>query len=157
MKKSVYVLGFIALFTLSTAALFEIMNWPYAGWIIFIGYLLFNFGFLPTLFYKLYKRLSAHFLGQDSRWCGFLGLGSQPRRAFFKVSLLLYYHYHYKYIYILYILSLISSAPAINHGVGGEILVVNQSSNVEVPYRASVVVYMRSLLGWLRLGRLKIH
>ncbi|WP_292943851.1 hypothetical protein [Olleya sp. UBA1516] len=56
MKKSVYVLGFLALFTLSTASLFKIMHWPYAGILIFVGFLLFNFGFLPTLFYKLYKK-----------------------------------------------------------------------------------------------------
>ncbi|MEL0644581.1 hypothetical protein V6251_09325 [Olleya sp. Ti.3.14] len=56
MKKSVYVLGFLALFTLSTASLFKIMHWPYAGILIFLGFLLFNFGFLPTLFYKLYKK-----------------------------------------------------------------------------------------------------
>ncbi|MEM5539926.1 hypothetical protein [Olleya sp. AS48] len=55
MKKSVYVLGFLALFTLSTASLFKIMHWPYAGILIFVGFLLLNFGFLPTLFYKLYK------------------------------------------------------------------------------------------------------
>ncbi|MGH1386319.1 hypothetical protein [Kordia sp.] len=55
MKKSVYVLGFIALFTLSTAFLFEIMHWPYSGIMILIGFALFNFGFLPTLFYKLYS------------------------------------------------------------------------------------------------------
>ncbi|MEQ3664067.1 MULTISPECIES: hypothetical protein [unclassified Olleya] len=56
MKKSVYVLGFLALFTLSTASLFKIMHWPYAGILIFVGFLLLNFGFLPTLFYKLYKK-----------------------------------------------------------------------------------------------------
>ncbi len=56
MKKSVYVLGFLALFTLSTATMFKIMHWPYSGMILFIGFLLFNFGFLPTLFYKLYKK-----------------------------------------------------------------------------------------------------
>ncbi|MBD3863504.1 hypothetical protein [Olleya marilimosa] len=56
MKKSVYVLGFLALFTLSTASLFKIMHWPYAGILIFIGFFLLNFGFLPTLFYKLYKK-----------------------------------------------------------------------------------------------------
>jgi len=55
MKKSVYVLGFLALFTLSTAFLFEIMRWPYAGILIIVGFALFNFGFLPTLFYKLYR------------------------------------------------------------------------------------------------------
>jgi hypothetical protein len=56
MKKSVYVLGFLAFFTLSTASLFKILHWPYDNWILFIGFLLFNFGFLPTLFYKLYKK-----------------------------------------------------------------------------------------------------
>ncbi|WP_055435510.1 hypothetical protein [Lacinutrix algicola] len=56
MKKSIYVLCFLALFTLSTGVLFETLHWPYAAWILFIGFLLFNFAFLPTLFYKLYKQ-----------------------------------------------------------------------------------------------------
>lgn len=55
MKKLVYVLGFLAFFTLSTAFLFETLHWPYASWLLFIGYLLFAIGFLPTAFYKLYK------------------------------------------------------------------------------------------------------
>ncbi|AUC80667.1 hypothetical protein [Lacinutrix sp. Bg11-31] len=56
MKKSVYLFGFLALFTLSTAALFKMMIWPYENIILFTGFMLLNFGFLPTLFYKLYKQ-----------------------------------------------------------------------------------------------------
>lgn len=55
MKKSVYILAFLALFTLSTASLFKIMHWPFAGWLLTIGFVLFNFGFLPTLLYRLYS------------------------------------------------------------------------------------------------------
>ncbi|MBN2869081.1 MAG: hypothetical protein JXK08_10440 [Flavobacteriaceae bacterium] len=55
MKKSVYVLGFIALFILSTGLMFKSMHWPFAGIITIVGFVLFNFMFLPTLFYKLYK------------------------------------------------------------------------------------------------------
>jgi len=55
MKRSVYILGFLAFFTLSTAFVFEIMRWPFAGILLITGFTLFNFGFLPTLFYKLYK------------------------------------------------------------------------------------------------------
>ncbi len=55
MKKSVYVLGFLTFFFFNTALLFEILSWPHSAIFILTGYILFNFGFLPTLFYKLYK------------------------------------------------------------------------------------------------------
>ena len=57
MKKSVYVLGIIALFILSTGLMFKSMHWPFAGIITVVGFVLFNFMFLPTLFYKLYKSI----------------------------------------------------------------------------------------------------
>lgn len=55
MKNAVYLLGFLAFFTLSTGTLFEFFHWPNAGIILMLGFLLLNLGFLPTLFYKLYK------------------------------------------------------------------------------------------------------
>ena len=55
MKKSVYVLGFLALFTLSTASLFKIMHWPYAGILIFSGFIVLILITLPLYFYNKYK------------------------------------------------------------------------------------------------------
>ncbi|WP_299892187.1 hypothetical protein [uncultured Lacinutrix sp.] len=55
MKKSVYLLGFMTFFTLGIGTMFEFYHWPFSGKVLAIGFLLFNFGFLPTLFYKLYK------------------------------------------------------------------------------------------------------
>ncbi|MEM6687110.1 MAG: hypothetical protein AAF617_15120 [Bacteroidota bacterium] len=55
MKKAVYVLGFLAFFTLSTGIMFEFFQWPFAAIMMMFGFVLLNFGFLPTLFYKLYK------------------------------------------------------------------------------------------------------
>jgi len=56
MKKSVYVLGFIAAFILSTSFLFKMMHWPFANILMFTGFIILNLGFLPTLFFKLYKQ-----------------------------------------------------------------------------------------------------
>lgn len=55
MKNAVYLLGFLAFFTLSTGIMFEFFQWPFAAIFMMLGFMLFNFGFLPTLFYKLYK------------------------------------------------------------------------------------------------------
>ena len=55
MKNAVYVLGFLAFFTLSTGIMFEFFHWPFAAILMMLGFVMFNFGFLPTLFYKLYK------------------------------------------------------------------------------------------------------
>lgn len=55
MKKSVYVLGFLTCFLVSTGAMFELFHWPYSGKIMFSGFLLLNFGLLPTYFYQKYK------------------------------------------------------------------------------------------------------
>ncbi|MBC8754708.1 hypothetical protein H2O64_08500 [Kordia sp. YSTF-M3] len=55
MKNAVYLLGFLAFFTLSTGIMFEFFHWPYSGKLMLLGFVLLNLGFLPTLFYKLYK------------------------------------------------------------------------------------------------------
>lgn len=52
MNRAVNVLGFLAAFALSTGIMFKVMHWPFAGIIIFTGFLLLNFGFLPTFFYQ---------------------------------------------------------------------------------------------------------
>ncbi|QYJ67943.1 hypothetical protein [Flavobacterium litorale] len=55
MKRTVYLLGFITFFTLSTSVLFKIMHWPMAGILLVIGFVLLNFGYLPAYFYQKYK------------------------------------------------------------------------------------------------------
>lgn len=55
MKNAVYLLGFLAFFTLSTGIMFEFFHWPFAAVLMMLGFVLLNLGFLPTLFYKLYK------------------------------------------------------------------------------------------------------
>ena len=55
MTKSFYILGFITSFILGTGAMFEFLHWPYRGMIVFAGFLLLNFGLIPTYFYQKYK------------------------------------------------------------------------------------------------------
>ena len=55
MKKSVYVLGFLCCFLISTAILFKIMHWPAASVMLVTGVALLNFGFLPAYFYQKYR------------------------------------------------------------------------------------------------------
>lgn len=55
MKKSFYVLGFLTFFALGIGAMFEFLSWPYRGIIVFIGFLLLNFGLIPMYFYQKYK------------------------------------------------------------------------------------------------------
>ncbi len=55
MNRAVNLFGFLAAFTLSTGFLFKLMHWPFAGIIVFTGFMLLNFGFLPTFFYQRAK------------------------------------------------------------------------------------------------------
>jgi len=55
MKRTVYLLGFISCFTLSTGFMFKIMHWPMASIFMLAGFLLLNFGFLPAYFYQKYR------------------------------------------------------------------------------------------------------
>ncbi|WP_240409033.1 hypothetical protein [Flavobacterium psychrotrophum] len=54
-KKLQFIVGFLAAFLISTALIFKLMHWPYAGLLIFIGFIILNFGFLPLFFYNRYK------------------------------------------------------------------------------------------------------
>lgn len=55
MKKSFYVTAFLTFFIFGISAMFEFLTWPGRGIIIFIGFMLFNFGLLPVYFYHKYK------------------------------------------------------------------------------------------------------
>lgn len=56
MTKSFYILGFTTFFTFGIGAMFEFLTWPYRGVIVFIGFLLLNFGLIPMFFYLKYKQ-----------------------------------------------------------------------------------------------------
>lgn len=55
MKNAVYLIGFLTFFILGIGIMFEFFGWPFAGMIMMLGFVLLNFAFLPTFFYKLYK------------------------------------------------------------------------------------------------------
>ena len=54
-QKIVYIIGFIATFTLVLGFLFKIMHWPWASIILFSGFLILLFGYIPLYFYQRYK------------------------------------------------------------------------------------------------------
>lgn len=56
MKKSMFVLGYISLFLVSTGMLFKVQHWPGAAVMLVLGVVLLNFGFLPMYFMDRYKR-----------------------------------------------------------------------------------------------------
>ena len=56
MKNSTNLLGFLASFMISTGILFKVFHWPYAGIILFAGFLILNFGFLPFFFFNKKKK-----------------------------------------------------------------------------------------------------
>jgi hypothetical protein len=55
MKKSVYVLGFLASFFISSGVIFKFMHWPGASAQIVAGFVFLNLGFLPVYFYQKFK------------------------------------------------------------------------------------------------------
>jgi len=56
MKKTMYLIGYIALFLSTTGLLFKLQHWPGAAIILTLGIALLNFGFLPMYFYDRYKK-----------------------------------------------------------------------------------------------------
>ncbi len=55
MKRAVYLIGFLACFTLSTGLIFKMMHWPGANIMTVSGFIVLNIGFLPLYFYDKYK------------------------------------------------------------------------------------------------------
>lgn len=49
-------LGMISASVFGVATVFELLHWPGAGIILGISFLLFSFGFLPFLFFRMYKK-----------------------------------------------------------------------------------------------------
>lgn len=55
MKKTFYIVAFLAAFITSTGILFHLQHWPGAGVILVSGVAIFNFGVLPMYFIDRYR------------------------------------------------------------------------------------------------------
>lgn len=55
-QKLVYLSGFIALSLMCIGILFKLFHWPGANILLFCGFLMLAFGFLPLFFYQRYKQ-----------------------------------------------------------------------------------------------------
>jgi len=56
MQRSMYIMGYLAVFLATTGLLFKLMHWPGANIMLVSGIALLNLGFLPVYFYDRYKR-----------------------------------------------------------------------------------------------------
>ena len=56
MKKTMFVLGYIAVFLITSGILFKIQHWPGAAIMLVLGVALLNFGFLPMYFHDRYRQ-----------------------------------------------------------------------------------------------------
>lgn len=56
MKATMYSLGFISVFLITTGMTFKIMHWPGANISLVAGVFLLNVGYLPLYFIDRYKR-----------------------------------------------------------------------------------------------------
>ncbi|WP_159802039.1 hypothetical protein [Flavobacterium sp. MK4S-17] len=54
-KRVLYITGYLTGFFISTGSIFKIMHWPVASILIVLGFITFNFTFLPLFFYHWYK------------------------------------------------------------------------------------------------------
>ena len=54
LKRALYISGFIVSFLMSTGIMFKVMQWPFAGMILLIAFVLLNFVLLPIFFYERY-------------------------------------------------------------------------------------------------------
>jgi len=60
MKKTMYILGYVAAFLSTTGLLLKLQHWPGAAIMLTLGIALLNFGFLPMYFYNNYKKAQAN-------------------------------------------------------------------------------------------------
>ena len=56
MKKTMYILGFLAVLLSTTGLVFKLQPWPGAAVMLVTGVFLLNFGFSPIFFYNRYKK-----------------------------------------------------------------------------------------------------
>lgn len=62
MKKTMYVLAYIAVILSTTGLLFKLQHWPGAAVMLTLGIALLNFGFLPLYFYGRYRQATGQSL-----------------------------------------------------------------------------------------------
>jgi len=76
MKKSMYILGFIATVLLTTSILFKLMHWPGAGLLIVLGAFMLIFVLLPIIALYFYKKEFSQYISYKLKYVfGFVGLG----------------------------------------------------------------------------------
>ena len=76
MKKSMYILGFIATVLWTTSILFKLMHWPGAGALIVLGAFMLIFVLLPIIALYFYKKEFSQYISYKLKYIfGFVGLG----------------------------------------------------------------------------------
>jgi hypothetical protein len=51
-----YIFGYLGAALFITASVLKILHWPGSGVILVVSIVIVNFGFLPLLFYRMYKK-----------------------------------------------------------------------------------------------------
>ncbi len=76
MKKSMYILGFVATVLWTTSILFKLMHWPGAGALIILGAFMLIFVLLPIIALYFYKKEFSEYISYKLKYVfGFVGLG----------------------------------------------------------------------------------
>ncbi|UCG27983.1 MAG: hypothetical protein JSV24_01105 [Bacteroidales bacterium] len=76
MKKSMYILGFIAAVLWTTSILFKLMHWPGAAALIILGAFMLIFVLLPIIALYFYKKEFSQYISYKLKYVfGFVGLG----------------------------------------------------------------------------------
>jgi len=76
MKKSMYILGFIAAVIWTTSLLFKLLHWPGAGVLIILGAFMLIFVLLPVIALYFYKKEFSQYISYKLKYIlGFVGLG----------------------------------------------------------------------------------
>lgn len=76
MKKSMYILGFVATVLWTTSILFKLMHWPGAGALIILGAFMLIFVLLPIIALFFYKKEFSQYISYKLKYIfGFVGLG----------------------------------------------------------------------------------
>jgi hypothetical protein len=86
MKKSMYILGFIAAVVWTTSLLFKLVHWPGAGLLMTLGLIMLVFVLLPVIALYFYKKEFSQYISYKLKYIfGFVGLGLFLIGIFFKV------------------------------------------------------------------------
>ena len=86
MKKSMYILGFIAAVIWTTSLLFKLLHWPGTSILLILGVFTLVFVLLPLIALYFYKKEFSQFISYRLKYIfGFLGLGLFILGIFFRV------------------------------------------------------------------------